>query len=280
MTTSFVIKSRIAPTPSGYLHWGNLLNFTLAWVHTRRQKGILQLRIDDLDAERSRPEYVDDIFQSLEWLGFDWDEGPSSPDDFRRHHSQAAQKEKYREWLSRFPGYGCDCSRKLIQKRTDALYDGMCRERGLPLVQGTTLWRMREEHPCDDIVLWRKEDMPSYHLVSIIEDLSFESNFIVRGEDLFESTQAQLRIARMLGSDGASFSNAHFLHHPLIKDARGMKLSKSAGSTSLKYYREQGCTSSEAFVELSKLTGWPQPITSLQDALCNHNIMKSETSPI
>ena len=79
-----VVVSRIAPTPSGFLHLGNAFNFLLTSKFVRARKGTLILRIDDADSTRSRPEYIEDIFRSLEWLGIEWDRGPSGPDDFYR----------------------------------------------------------------------------------------------------------------------------------------------------------------------------------------------------
>ena len=81
------LHSRIAPTPSGFLHLGNALNFIFTWLVVRKNQGKLHLRIDDIDALRFRPEYLQDIFYALEWLGLDWDSGPSGPEDFLSHHS-------------------------------------------------------------------------------------------------------------------------------------------------------------------------------------------------
>lgn len=78
------IRSRIAPTPSGYLHIGNAYNFLFTYLLVRAKKGELLLRIDDLDFERKRPEYVEDIFQTLEWMGLDWDLGPEGAESFER----------------------------------------------------------------------------------------------------------------------------------------------------------------------------------------------------
>lgn len=262
-----MIKSRIAPTPSGYLHWGNLLNFSLAWRETRISNGILQLRIDDLDSTRSRPEYIEDIFHTLNWLGFDWDDGPTSPDDFVRNHSQSARKEIYREWLPMFPGYACCCSRQEIRARTEKTYDGHCRDLGLELISGVTQWRARENGVEEDIVLWRKDDLPAYHLVSLIEDIAFGTTLIVRGADLLESTQAQLRLANWLGEDGEAFKKVKFIHHPLLLDEAGHKMSKSSGATSLKHCRESGMLPSDVFAELSRRAGWDVEATNLHDLL-------------
>ena len=198
-------RSRLAPTPSSLLHYGNLFNFVLTTIETRRRGGTLLLRIDDLDAIRAREAYVDDIFSTLRALGFAWDAGPANIDDFRSTHSQALKSASYHAFLDRFPGYAYSCSRQQIKARTDALYDGHCRDRGLSRVKGQTQWRVRSDSPKNDLVLWRKEDLPAYHLVSLQEDLSARINLIVRGEDLRESTEQQKRLANMLGDAGRPF---------------------------------------------------------------------------
>ncbi len=261
------VRARLAPTPSGYLHWGNLLNFTLTWVHTRRASGVLALRIDDLDAARVRPEYIQDIFETLSWLGFTWDEGPQTPQEFNQRFSQAKRTEEYRRWLARFEGYACDCSRQAVKARTDAFYDGHCRTRSLPLQENKTQWRLLSENPQNDIVLWRKEDAPAYHLVSLVEDLRMGTTLIVRGEDLRESSEAQRNLAEKLGMEGESFLKAHFIHHPLLLDDAGEKMSKSEGAEALKTWREQGHSVAETFQELGRRAGWKKDVTSLASAL-------------
>ena len=244
-----MIRARLAPTPSGHLHWGNLYNFVLTWGEVRRAGGRLALRIDDLDATRARPEYVEDIFRTLEWLGFDWDEGPSGPDDFFKYHSQLSRIAEYRSWLSKWPGYACACSRQEIKLRTQLHYDGFCRQRRLPHVKDQTAWRSE----LGDIILWRKDDLPAYHLVSLVEDLRFATNLLVRGKDLQDATAQQQQLALALGASGESFVNARTIHHALLLDEQGNKLSKSAQASSLSEWRKSGKTAEQIFLHLSQL---------------------------
>ena len=113
------LRTRIAPTPSGFLHVGNALNFLLAWKIARAAGGTIMLRIDDLDAERTRPEYLEGIFRSLEWLGIGWDEGPRDPDDHLTNWSQHLRMEGYRKLLDTLRAKGvlfaCDCTRSRSQ---------------------------------------------------------------------------------------------------------------------------------------------------------------------
>lgn len=258
-------RARFAPTPSGFLHFGNLLNFTLTWLHVRTHGGVLALRIDDLDAPRARPEYVQDIFDTLTWLGFDWDEGPRSPAEVQQTFSQTLKTEEYRAFLKKFSTYPCTCSRQDIRARTREHYDGFCRERRLGLVGDALQWRWRSPVPSTDVVLWRKGDLPAYHLVSLYEDLRFQTNLLVRGEDLLESSLVQRALATSLGAEGATFTSAKFIHHALLTDANGEKLSKSQGAHALVEWRRPGRTPEEVFLELSRLTG-KAPFVSLAEA--------------
>ena len=97
-------RTRFAPTPSGYLHLGNAWSLALTWLLARSRGGSIHLRIDDLDAARLRPEYLEDIFASLEWLGLDWDGGPRDPADFLARHSQRLRLDRYRAALDVLDG--------------------------------------------------------------------------------------------------------------------------------------------------------------------------------
>ncbi|MBE7179290.1 MAG: tRNA glutamyl-Q synthetase, partial [Mucilaginibacter polytrichastri] len=112
--------SRIAPTPSGFLHEGNAFSFVLTWLLVRQSGGKLRLRIDDYDLPRVRREFIEDIFRLLDWLGLDWDEGPQSPDDHTRNFSSKRRYDLYRNLLSVFLSfelaYTCSCSKKELAK--------------------------------------------------------------------------------------------------------------------------------------------------------------------
>ena len=101
MATFSPVVSRLAPTPSGYLHLGNAVNFVLTWLLTRQAGGTLHLRIDDLDRARVRPAYLDNILRVIDWLGIDYDCGPTGPDNFLRHHSQLLHLPEYNRVLRR-----------------------------------------------------------------------------------------------------------------------------------------------------------------------------------
>jgi glutamyl/glutaminyl-tRNA synthetase len=130
------LRTRIAPTPSGFLHIGNGASFVATWALARAFDGKIMLRIDDLDAERMRPEYVEDIFQTLDWLGVDWDEGAFSVEDFFKNWSQHLRLDAYEKALSDLQKtgdlYACNCSRKDIKLHSkNGLYPNTCRKKRL-----------------------------------------------------------------------------------------------------------------------------------------------------
>lgn len=277
------IRSRIAPTPSGYLHLGNAVNFIRTWLLVRRTGGSLKLRIDDHDLDRCRAEYVEDIFRQLDWLGLDWDEGPSGPDDFLRNHSQRLRLDRYMEMLDRLHETGhvfaCTCSRKRLQEQSvNGLYTGECRGRldrphkahALRMeVCGETVIELngeqvRLDREMGDFVIWRRDNQPAYQLVSLADDLDDRINLIVRGEDLKVSTAAQLYLAARLGEDG--FSRAAFVHHPLLPGSHGRKLSKSDNALSLAAMRDSGAGPETAFRAAALQLGLdPSGISSLNE---------------
>jgi glutamyl-tRNA synthetase len=248
--------SRLAPTPSGTLHLGNLYNFALTWAWVRREQGRLALRIDDLDGTRVRPEFVESIFEDLKWLGFNWDLGPQSSREFFQTHSQSLKKADYFQALCRLSTYTCDCSRSQIQARSlktngAESYDGYCRERGLSFQPGHTLLRGKIEGLSSDPILWTRDDRPAYHWVSVLDDLKLGTTHIVRGEDLRESSEIQKQIARALGE--SRYGLIQYRFHPLLLAPDGKKLSKSKGSASIVLLRQGGAKPGDVWRELSML---------------------------
>ncbi|MFN8278443.1 MAG: glutamate--tRNA ligase family protein [Chitinophagales bacterium] len=264
-----MIRSRLAPTPSGFLHIGNAFNFLLTQQLVRRQNGILRLRIDDRDMPRFRQEYLEDIFESLHWLEIVWDEGPQHAEDERLHFSQELQTARYDALLSQLvltgKVFACNCSRKTMHAMACS-----CREKQLPLHTPDVAWRVATpaddvlvqdqkrgdvfislEREMKDFIVRRRDGIPAYQVVSLADDLTHQINFIVRGEDLLPSTAAQLYLAELIGAN--SFSETQFLHHPLLTDSHGEKLSKSSGAPSLQMMRRSGITKKEILVQLEPL---------------------------
>ncbi|MDG4474962.1 glutamate--tRNA ligase family protein [Thiovibrio frasassiensis] len=280
-----MLRSRIAPTPSGLLHLGNAVNFILTWLMVRKAGGTLRLRIDDADCLRAKQEYLEDIFRQLDWLKLTWDEGPTGPDDFCRRFSQQLRLERYREFLAELDRLGhlypCGCSRSKIREHAvDGVYPGFCRSRaGGPMpgealrvrVSEGSVFRVEGQEVAlckemGDFVLWRKEDLPAYQLVSLVDDLDDRINCIVRGQDLLASTAAQLFLARLHGDN--LFAATRFLHHPLIRGEDGRKLSKSDDALSLAALRETGVSSAQVYRVVARQAGLdPADIVTLEDLL-------------
>ena len=223
---------------------------------------MLHLRIDDLDAPRLNQDCLEDIFIQLEWLGLDYDTGPQGPDEHLRCFSQSLKLEEYMSALKeiRESGllYACSCSRKqYLSKSKNGQYPGTCREKKLDFDQPGMAWRFRSETeiPPDDTyliegvqeenqfpflgdaIMRRKDGLPSYQIASLVDDLKNQSSLIVRGMDLFPSTHFQISVAgKMVWQE---FKEIMFVHHPLLKDSFGKKLSKSEAALSLKTLRKE-----------------------------------------
>ncbi|MFT4203654.1 MAG: glutamate--tRNA ligase family protein [Chitinophagaceae bacterium] len=252
-------KTRIAPTPSGFLHLGNAYSFVHTAVLAATTGAKILLRIDDMDWQRTRHEYVEDIFATLEYLQIRWDEGPRDAKDLEEHWSQRNRMELYSEALLRLESDGhifaCECS------RSELLHSGgicPCAAKNIGLHSNGVAWRLRTDSTqtmyCKDFhgkereamlpkemlhfVVRKKDGLPAYQLSSLVDDVHFGVDLVVRGQDLWPSTLAQLYLARLLGMEG--FLTATFVHHPLLTDDFGEKLSKSAGSTSVRSWRLAG----------------------------------------
>lgn len=265
----YMIRTRIAPTPSGYLHLGNAFSFLLTALIARKEGGTILLRIDDIDAERTKQEYLTDIFESLEWLGIEWQEGPTGPDEFMQNWTQHKRLDLYQALLSQLREkqllFACSCSRKKLESFKSTAYPGICENLNLPMEATDTAWRLKvtsdESITFQDRILGtvtfplgqetgsfvvRKRDaLPSYQLVSLADDTHFRINCVVRGEDLIPSTAMQLYMADQLNLTG--FRRAEFYHHNLQRDESGQKLSKSAGAVSLQYMRKRGFGAEEVY---------------------------------
>lgn len=292
------LRTRLAPTPSGYLHPGNGLSFVLTWLLARSQGGRILLRIDDLDQQRFRPEYLEDIFETVAWLGLDFDEGPSGPTEFLAQYSQTLRMGLYEDFLEQLKGqskvYACTCTRKMRRERPQG--GEPCRNQALPLSTPNAALKVALPQPAlvsfnewgkertvmdlaqglKDFVIRKKNGSPAYQLTSLVDDLHWNINFVVRGEDLWWSTAAQTWIAQQL--ERSSFLETLFWHHPLVMGDNGEKLSKSKGAGSLKLWREAGLSPVKIYAWAADYLGLPQDATSsLSDLLMAFKQKNDET---
>ena len=266
-------RTRIAPTPSGYLHAGNVLSFVLTAGLARRYGASILLRIDDLDIGRVRQAYVEDIFDTLSFLGIPWDEGPVDPEDFRRHWSQRLRLDAYRRMLQDLSERGvlfaCECTRTRMSGG-DAC---TCAGRSLDISEQGHAWRLLTDMhnriihadlyqgPVTSVlpasvqqaIVRKRDGDPAYHVASLSDDLQFGVDLIVRGADLFDSTLLQCRMAEWIPAN--AFSQVTFFHHPLLSDPSGRKLSKSAGDGSVSGLRRAGAGRRDIFGGIAAVLG-------------------------
>lgn len=271
------LKTRIAPTPSGFLHIGNAYSFALTAAIAHKYGASLLLRIDDMDRDRVNPEYVDDIFETLKFLGITCDEGPTDALDFERKFSQRLRLPVYGSYLQKLIDtgkvYACNCSRKQIEQEFDGIYPGACKHKNIPLDADGVAWRVDTDDArpicvrtlvgtvtktalpkeMQHFVIRRKDGFPAYQLTSLADDLHFGIDLIVRGEDLWPSTLAQLFLAGLLGAD--TFLSATFHHHPLLTDKTDRKLSKTAGDISIAHFRNHGMTPKDVYARIGEAVG-------------------------
>lgn len=226
-------RLRIAPTPSGFLHEGNRRNFRLISRLRDELGASLLLRIDDLDAERTRPEYIQHIFDVLEEESISWDIGPKDVADFQAHWSQHQRMDEYHALVNRLRVGGhlfaCTCSRSEWKGFEGEGCPRGCHQLNLSFDTPDAAWRLRMDAPVAEpglTIVRQRSGMPAYHIATLSDDVRFGITHIVRGEDLRTSTELQLDIARRLKL--STFLSADIRHHELILDADGKKLSKSS----------------------------------------------------
>lgn len=264
------MKVRIAPTPSGFIHAGNAVNFILNAALAKSQPdGRILLRIDDIDADRKRPEYVEDIFRVLDWLGIEWDEGPQSPDDFEQHWSQHRRIGLYEDFLQKLVAQGlvfpCQKSRKELAAQ-GPIYPETWKHQPITLRDSDTAWRANTppELPLSCFVVRRRDGLPAYQVASICDDVHFGITDMYRGDDLRASSAAQRWLAEAAGEPG--FARVNIYHHPLLTGDDGSKLSKSAGAGSVRDLGADGAAKSTLLQISAKWLGLPhENIQNLPD---------------
>ncbi len=265
-------RLRFSPAPTGYLHVGSARSALFNWLYARRVGGTFVLRIEDTDVDRSTPELIGAIHDSLGWLGIDWDEEYRQSDRFDAYRAAAA------DMLERGLAYHCDCSQDDVKARNDARgdgssgYDGHCRERGVQpgdgvVVrfrtpdEGVTGWddliRGRVEFDnavLEDFVIVRSTGVPMFHVANAWDDLDMGITHVVRGEDLVNTTPRVLLLRQAMGATDQPM----YAHLPLIVNEQRKKLSKRRDDVSVGDYRERGFLP-EAMRNYLVTLGWGDP---------------------
>ncbi len=265
------VRSRFAPSPTGYLHIGGARTALFSWLFARGRGGKSVLRVEDTDRERSTPESVQAILDGLRWLAIDWDEGP---------FFQSERTDLYRsgvaEMLRRDQAYRCYCSPEELERKREAAlregrkpgYDRTCRNRRdqpdrpaalrfrapehgetafRDLIKGPVAFQNEE---LDDLVIARSDGTPVYNFCVVVDDHDMRISHVIRGEDHLANTPKQILLYQAMG-----YPVPEFAHVPLILGTDKARLSKRHGATSVMAYRDQGYFP-EAMVNYLVRLGW------------------------
>jgi glutamyl-tRNA synthetase/glutamyl-Q tRNA(Asp) synthetase len=260
--------SRYAPAPTGYLHLGHVVNAVYVWGMMGNAGGRVTLRIEDHDAQRSRPEFERAILEDLEWLGFMPDDPPIAA--FRAGRCMGRQSDRHAVYEATLNGlrakglvYACECSRSDIVAASsgegELRYPGTCAGKRLDERAGLGL-RLRlapsverfddlrhgriEQRPseqCGDVLVRDRDGNWTYQFAAAVDDAAQGVTHVIRGDDLLPSTGRQIQIARLIGRAEPPV----FLHHPLIMKTPTQKLSKADRDTSVRDMRAAGVTAAE-----------------------------------
>ena len=289
------IRVRFAPSPTGFLHVGNVRTALFNRLLAGRHNGTFVLRVEDTDAERSEPEYEKQLMEDLRWLGLDWNEGMEIGGDYGpyRQTDRYDLYQKYaRQLFEEDKAYRCFCTEKELEavrqeqlaRRETTVYSGKCRN----LTQHEIYSRLNEEIPftlrlrvrpgmtgfddlvfgridietnqISDPVLLRGDGSPTYNFCCVVDDALMKITHVIRGDGHLSNTHRQILIYEALGIDAPQFA-----HLSTILGPDGQKLSKRHGATSIEEFRRQGYMP-EALVNYLALLGW-SPVTDGQEIM-------------
>ncbi len=280
------IRTRFAPSPTGYMHIGNLHTALFEWLFARHHGGQFVLRIEDTDETRHTPEAVGVIYEGLRWLGLDWDEGPDVGGPYGPY-VQSERVEIYRSYLDRLlaegKAYECYCTPEELDQRREMMraqglpprYDGRCRtltsaeraeycQAGRPacirfaaVETGTTVIHdlihgdvAYENALLGDPVIGKTSGFPTYHFAVVVDDYEMRISHVIRAAEHLSNTQIHLQLQQTLG-----FPTPVYAHLPLILGEDRSKLSKRHGAVSVVDYAEKGFLP-EAMFNFLALLGW------------------------
>ena len=279
------VRTRFAPSPTGYLHVGGVRTALFSWLFARKHGGAFILRIEDTDLERSTTESVNAILEGMTWLGLEYDEGPFyQTERFGRYNAVIG------ELMDKGLAYRCNCSRERIdalraeqmKQKIKPRYDGHCRGTDIDpnephvirfvnpqsgavvvddLVQGRVVFRNEE---LDDLIIRRTDGSPTYNLTVVVDDMDMEISHVIRGDDHLNNTPRQINILRALGKEPPKYA-----HVPMILGDDGSRLSKRHGAVSVVQYRDNGFLPEGLLNYLVRL-GWShedQEIFSLDEMI-------------
>ena len=265
------VRTRFAPSPTGYLHIGGARTALYCWLYAHKMKGTFILRIEDTDLERSTPESVQAILDGMAWLNLGYDEGPFyQTKRFDRYH------EVIQQLLAEGKAYRCYCSKERLEKlreeqtekKEKPRYDGHCRNLTQPgegsfvvrfknpldgavefddLIRGKLSFANTE---LDELIIARSDGSPTYNFTVVVDDWDMNITHVIRGDDHINNTPRQINILRALGAHLPLYA-----HVPMILGSDGKRLSKRHGAVSVLQYREDGILP-EALLNYLVRLGW------------------------
>lgn len=281
-----VVRTRFAPSPTGYLHIGGARTALYAWLYAHKHNGQFILRIEDTDLERSTQEAVDAIIEGMDWLNLHYDEGP---------YFQMQRMDRYREVIEQLlhekKAYRCYCSKERLEQiraeqqanKEKPRYDGFCRDKDLqdtnqPHVvrfrnpqEGEVSWddQVRgkitfQNSELDDLIIARSDGTPTYNFTVVVDDWDMKISHVIRGDDHVNNTPRQINILKALNAPLPIYA-----HLPMILGEDGKRLSKRHGAMSVMQYRDDGYLP-EAVINYLVRLGWSygdQEIFTLEEMI-------------
>ena len=265
------MRTRFAPSPTGFLHIGGARTALFSWLYARKHGGQFILRIEDTDQERSTQAAVDAIIDGMNWLGLDYDEGPIFQMERMPRYQQVLQ-----QLLDAGHAYRCSCSKERLEalreqqmaNKEKPRYDGHCRELHIPAA-GSFVVRFKnpsigtvrfddlvrgpievQNSELDDLIILRSDGVPTYNFCVVIDDWDMNITTVIRGDDHINNTPRQINILLALG-----VTPPQYAHLPMILGADGARLSKRHGAVSVTQYRDEGYLPQAMLNYLARL-GW------------------------
>ncbi|MEK7262867.1 MAG: glutamate--tRNA ligase [Pseudomonadota bacterium] len=292
------IRTRFAPSPTGYLHVGGARTALFSWLYARRHGGTFILRIEDTDRERSTAESVDAILQGMTWLGLEYDEGP-----FFQTQRFPRYQEVIEQMLKQGTAYHCYCTKERLEmlrneqtaRKEKPRYDGKCRHgvanppKDVPpvvrfrnstdgavmvedLIRGRVTFRNAE---LDDLIIARSDGTPTYNFTVVVDDMDMCVTHVIRGDDHLNNTPRQMNMLQALGVTPPVYA-----HVPMILGSDGARLSKRHGAVSVMQYRDDGYLP-EALLNYLVRLGWShgdQEVFSLDEMVKLFDVTKVHSS--
>ncbi len=291
------VRTRFAPSPTGLLHIGGARTALFAWLYAKSNSGSCLLRIEDTDKERSKQEYTDEIINSFNWMGVNFDEDVVYQSKNHDSHLEVAK-----ELLKNGKAYVCNCSKERLdqlrkeqeERGENAKYDGKCRNLSISESENTVIrFKNPEEgsvvfkdlikgqiefsnEEMDDFIIVRSDGAPTYNLCVVVDDLDMKISHVIRGDDHLNNTPKQINVFDALGIKPPIYG-----HVPMILGEDGKRMSKRHGAVGVSEYRDMGILPS-AFMNYLVRLGWSfgdQEIFTSDELLENFSNGKFNSAP-